>query len=109
MCKGIYLSLLLLALFANGKSAHTLFHWVVGHEDTVHTHRHCQDELSFEEQHHHCNYHDFLFSPFVAWDIWQADNFCSKTYEVYYTFNTTCYQQAAIAINARGPPVDFFI
>jgi hypothetical protein len=54
-----WLSLLLLF----GSTAKEFVHSFTGHQDTIH-HHHGKGELSFESQHHHCEFLSFVLAPF---------------------------------------------
>lgn len=98
------LLVLLLTLIVNGRSAHTVFHWVAGTEDTIHHHHGDCSELAFEQQHHHCNYHDYLFSPFVDVECWKYYSYLETEYNLYRHVQEAYRFNYLIHTNVRGPP-----
>lgn len=57
-------SFVLALLLVFGSASKEYIHLFTNHEDTVHTHD-VHDGLSFESEHHHCDFLSFALPPFV--------------------------------------------
>lgn len=95
----------LLLLF--GGTAKEFIHLFAGHEDTTH----CSDNhegLSFENEHHHCDFLSFAL-PFFDNDIFipGLDFIEEKYFSFYAALNSSPIQRAEKHTALRGPPVLF--
>jgi hypothetical protein len=99
-------SLLLAVLLLFGNAPKEFVHLFANHQDTVHTH-HNDGDLSFEPEHHHCEFLSYALPLFLASDGVPQIHFSPKI--CYLSTQRTNYQSPlqradGQLILLRGPP-----
>lgn len=100
----IFLSFGLALLLLFGSTAKEFIHSFAGHHDTVHAHD--PSGLSFESQHHHCDFLSFSFSAFNNDVSVPLIKRIISTYEqIHIAFEPSLIPRDALHTALRGPPV----
>jgi E3 ubiquitin-protein ligase DOA10 len=101
----IVLTIALAILFFFGAAPKEFFHSFAHHKDTEHLVNYGKGKHTVDAQHHHCDYLDFVFTPFltVAYSI----SFPVVTSHVYLYIQyciVSVYAIYSVAYFLRGPP-----